>query len=73
MIKRRIVEEDRTRMRNNHDQVEHWMRPLELKNLDFTRGAMIYTPNNCFRLRYVCVGVPTFLGLFVGTTFARAP
>ena len=27
------------------------MRPLELKILDFTRGAMIYTPNNCFRLQ----------------------
>ena len=29
----------------------------------------------CMRdaVRYVWVGLPTFLGLFIGTTFARAP
>ena len=41
--------------------------------LDLNSLTPVLDPTGLYCLRYFWVGVPTFLGLFVGTTFARAP
>ena len=46
----------------------------QLPQLDNASPALRLHVRCCMGpIRYVWVGVPTFLGLFIGTTFARAP